>query len=319
MIDLAISTCLVTRNAWRENGEYLLNKLVDEVGLTRLELEYRLTPTQIREVTPLIRARGLTVTSLHNFCPPPPGLHPQDYSGDAFNLSSVDQEERGRAIRFTTATLELASELEARTVVVHLGRVEIKVNRGVIKDACEQQSLTPDLARQVEERAQAAPKALDAVSFSLEALAERARELGVSIGLENRYHAYQSPSLEETAFLLERFAGAPLGPWLDVGHAHVQQCAGLDKMEDWLERFGGSFIGCHLHDAVGYHDHQAPGQGDMDWPYLAEALVDVPLKVLEIHPGPSYGQVRDGAEMLAREFDRARNRDRAGNPKEMLS
>ncbi|HKZ50465.1 MAG TPA: hypothetical protein VJ256_01720, partial [Dehalococcoidia bacterium] len=41
--------------------------------------------------------------------------------------------------------------------------------------------------------------------------------------------------------------------------------------------------GCHLHDVAGLGDHRAPGQGSVDWRYIAEGLPPEALRVLEIN------------------------------------
>jgi len=146
---------------------------------------------------------------------------------------------------------------------------------------------------------------LDAVSFSLERLAARAQALGVILGLENRFHAFQIPDLGELGLLLERFAGAPLGLWYDCGHARVQELAGLSRAADWLEAHGSTLAGCHLHDAQGAGDHIPPGSGELDWPALTRALAHAPLKVLEVAYADSAGEFRESAALLAELFAQA--------------
>ncbi|MCB2225325.1 MAG: sugar phosphate isomerase/epimerase [Desulfarculaceae bacterium] len=275
---------------------------LDPIGLPRLELEYRLPRPVIDHLLPEFAARGWRVESLHNFVPLPQGVPRDQASGDLFNLAALDPDERAQAVEYTERTLEIASDLEATGVVLHLGGVSGAREKAVTGAAAQAGKMTPELAAHLEQRALTAPRHLDAVSFSLERLAPRAEALGVRLGLENRFHAFQIPSLEETGTLLERFAGAPMGLWYDCGHAWVQELAGMGPASEWLERFGHTLVGCHLHDAQGRHDHQAPGVGEMDWPQLTKALAGSPLKVLEVAPGDDPGPLREGAAMLEELF-----------------
>lgn len=273
---------------------------VQEAGFSRLELEYRLSAQRLAELRRELKPRDLSVGSVHNYCPFPPQYAGQlKPSGDLFNLAAPDREERRRAVEHTLGSLELASDLEAGAVVLHLGWVPELLDRQITGQAALLGRLTPELALARQERLAASPQVLDALSFCLEPLIERALSLGVRLGLENRFHLFQAPTLEETEILLTRFAGAPLGYWHDTGHAQHRQLAGLNPASAYLERLGGHLLGCHLHDIKGVADHLPPGQGDLDWPALAPLLAQAPHLVVELRPGPSPQEVRESAQMLA--------------------
>lgn len=276
-----------------------------ESGLKRLELEYRLTTSLVADIKKELRPRDLSVVSVHNYCPLPAEMPREMASGDLFNLADLDKEMRLSAVRYTVRTMELTADMEAPAVVLHLGFVEGMGEKQITKDAAQARVLTPELSKLLKNRATSAPKHLDAVSFSLERLLERALELGVWLGLENRFHAYQIPNFEEVGVLLERFQGAPIGYWHDTGHAWVTALTGLTLHEDWLRAYGQSLLGCHLHDAVGYQDHRPPGTGDMDWEALCPLLLPARFKVLEVAPGPEPQELAEGAEMLKQCFAEA--------------
>lgn len=299
---LAVST--VWASARAEEAAWLLDRMA-ESGLHRLELEYRLTPALLTGVRKELRPRGLSVSSVHNYCPVPAEMPRAKASGDLFNLADLDQEARLLALRGTVSTMELAADLEAAAVVLHLGYVEDVGDKHVTREAARQGGMTPDLARLLKARAQAAPRHMDALCFSLERLSERALRLGVRLGLENRFHAHQMPDFAEVAWLLERFAGAPLGYWHDTGHAHVSALAGLTPQEEWLTAYGHVLLGCHLHDAKGDDDHRPPGDGDMDWAALCPLLLPAQIKVLEVAPGPEPQELAQAVEFLRGEFARA--------------
>ncbi len=297
--ELAVST--VWASAQAQEAAWLLDRMA-ESGLSRLELEYRLTAPLLEGIKKELRPRGLGVASVHNFCPLPEGLPREKASGDLFNLAGLDKEERLLAVRHTVRSLELAAELEAPAVVLHLGFVEGVGDKHTTRQAAQAGGTTPELEQLLARRAAVAPRHLDAVSFSLERLCERALALGVSLGLENRFHAHQVPDFNETGILLQRFAGAPLGYWHDTGHAWVSGLAGLTPPQKWLTAYGQVLLGCHLHDAAGDDDHRPPGAGDMDWEALCPLLLPARLKVLEVAPGPEPRELARAAELISRCF-----------------
>ena len=293
---LAISTCWASKEA--QSGEELLDRM-ESCGLGRLELEYRITSPLMQDLLPRLRERGIRVGSVHNYCPLPPELPAEMASGDLFNFASPDKEQRQLALIHTLRTMELASDLEARAVVLHLGFAPMERDRVIIEEAARLGELTPKTADMLKEREKHSGLCVDMASFVLERLIPRAEALGVTLGLENRIRIHQAPTLEELELIMERFAGAPLAPWFDLGHATVQQNAGVRPVSDWYQRLGPAFIGCHLHDVKAERDHLPPGQGDIDWSRTMEALKDTPIKVMEIAAGPGAGEVREGAEYLA--------------------
>lgn len=280
-------------------------------GLGAVELEYRLTAAVLEALLPELKFRGIRPVSLHNFVPVPDILAPDQASGDAFNLSSLDPDERRLAVDYTVRSLELASDLEVGALVVHLGWVAGIEDKKVIRRAAEQGG-SPELDEQLRQREALAPAHLDAVSFSLERLARAAEPLGVTLGLENRYHAYQMPGFAELALLFERFAGGPFGYWHDMGHARVSELAGLQSQVEYLEAYGSLLLGAHLHDARGWRDHQLPGSGEMDWEGLAPLLAASPRLVLEVAQDCTPAELGRAAAELARIFSAARQARQEG-------
>jgi sugar phosphate isomerase/epimerase len=121
-------------------------------------------------------------------------------------------------------------------------------------------------------RAARAEANLQAVQRSLVELAEYAGSLGIRLGIENRYHYLEIPSLGELGRLLETVADERVGFWYDVGHAHTLQRLGFSNHAAWLQRYASRMIGVHFHDVVGLKDHQAPGSGEVDWTLVANHL-----------------------------------------------
>lgn len=298
--DLSLST------SWlRESDSERILDQVQAAGFSRVELEYRLDPATLAGLRAGLRQRGMSVTSVHNFCPYPPAAAGKlEPSGDLFNLASADREERQLAVRYTAVSLETAADLEARAVVLHLGWVPGLGAKELTREAARRGGMTPELLAVVKARRAASPVVLDALSFALEPLLRRAGELGLVLGVENRFHVFQAPNLSETRSLLERFAGAPIGYWHDTGHAHNRELAGLNTAQTYLETLGERLVGCHLHDATGPDDHQPPGEGELNWDWLCARLLPAPIKVVELKPGPDPARVARAADHLAGAFAR---------------
>ena len=59
----------------------------------------------------------------------------------------------------------------------------------------------------------------------------------------------------------------------------------------WLDTNGARTLGSHLHDVTGLADHRAPGNGDVDWSYIAAGLPATALRVFEINQGQAPADV----------------------------
>jgi sugar phosphate isomerase/epimerase len=118
---------------------------------------------------------------------------------------------------------------------------------------------------------------------SLADIADHAAGTGVALGLENRFHHHEFPSLDEMHDLLDGYPPDLVGFWLDVGHAEVLDRLGIIPKNRWLDELGERCLGTHVHDVDGLADHRAPGLGDVDWSYIARGLPPDAPRVFEIN------------------------------------
>lgn len=95
-------------------------KEANEFGFTHLELNSALTPQKLSE---LLEIEGISISSVH--CPCPVIKLPNGSLSNHPQLSSPDKETRFLAIDFAKKTIELASKVGARAVVLHAGLVEV--------------------------------------------------------------------------------------------------------------------------------------------------------------------------------------------------
>ncbi len=282
---LGISTCWWHHKGGR--GDQIIDEIL-RLGLDGVELEYRITPTMYREMKPRLKKAALPVFSVHNFFPIPEGLGPDAGSGDLFLLSSTDPEERSRALKYTIRTIDHAHDLEARAVVLHLGRVDMpnpaeRFLRLYNSGKAQQKERLAFIDKQRRTRQPIAQRNLDAVLLSLEKLNKEAEKKGIFLGIENRYHFHEIPNFEEIGLILKTFQGGHIRYWHDVGHARVQENLGILGPNDLLEAYSEHIIGIHLHDVRGLQDHLAPGQGNVDFGEIKPFLKPSVIKILELN------------------------------------
>jgi sugar phosphate isomerase/epimerase len=232
----------------------------------------------------LLLQEVLPVLSLHA---PAPRVPARGGSNGGLNLAATDEDERREAVAHTQRTIAYAAA-GARYVVVHLGGLPAMLpaerHLRALYHAGQIASAAADAARAEarRERASAVAPHLAAARRSLAEIARGAAARGVVIGLENRLHYHEIPSAEETLALLADYPPHEVGYWHDVGHAEVQGRLGLIDPRAILTALAPRLIGAHLHDVRGITDHRAPGNGDVDWSYIAAALPPGAARTLEI-------------------------------------
>ncbi|MCI0777301.1 MAG: hypothetical protein J4N95_03905, partial [Chloroflexi bacterium] len=96
-------------------------------------------------------------------------------------------------------------------------------------------------------------------------------------------HYHEFPLPQEALELCADYPVELVGYWHDVGHAEVQARLGYVDKRAWLDTNKERTLGCHLHDVDGLGDHRAPGNGDVEWDYIAEGLPAGALRVFEIN------------------------------------
>ena len=273
-----------------------------ELGLDSIELEYRITETQLRQMRPRLK-KDLSVLTIHNYFPYPDNLPNAKPSGDLFLLSSSDKDERLKAIRYSIRTLEHAYDLGAKAVILHLGKVDmpnlISEIRGLMgKGKAHQDERLAFINRQRRERRSMHQQHLDAVLFSLDTLNKEAEQKGLLLGIENRYHLHEIPDFDEIETILEQFHGGNIRYWHDAGHAFAQESMGIISQKDLLTAYSEMLIGAHLHDAEGLDDHRAPGQGEVDFGQLKSFLKPSHIRILEVHSDVDKKDLREGIQHL---------------------
>lgn len=279
MTDISLSTM------WSQNYTDM-NEFVRDIfdyGFTHVELNASLTAETLKE---LQTVEGLKISSIHSPCPNGPTS--EGTKASSLSLSSLNEDERKEAVAFAKNTIEIASELAVKVVVLHSGWVELNPDLEMNLRNMYEQGLGTSSEYEnarctlVNAREFMACPHIDAAKESLLELAGHARSNGVQLALENRVHYYEIPNIDEMLDILSEFQPEVVGYWHDVGHAEIQARTGFTPHDEWLMALEDRMIGVHLHDVQGIRDHQAPGLGDLDWNLIAENLPKDVIRVCEI-------------------------------------
>lgn len=215
-------------------------------------------------------------------------------------ISSLDENCRQQGMTAIKRSIELASTLSVRTVVVHSGHVSLdmvlenKLRHLFYAGLTETAQYQETKRLIMERRLKLSGPCLEAVGKSLKELLEVASRFGVRLGLENRYHYFDIPTQDEMSALLALAEPDRLGFIYDVGHATALDRLGFFPNEMWLKRFGGRIFGAHLHDVIGISDHYAPGLGDVDFRMVAGYLPKDSFRTVEVMSFNTPEQIKKG-------------------------
>jgi sugar phosphate isomerase/epimerase len=262
------------------------------MGFKRFELGHTVKPEMFRGVQP----GQQTISSIHAPCPVNPG--PWDY------LASLDEGKRKQAVAQAEDSIALAQKFQAPVVVLHMGKVDIdpSLEKRLRDLYSEGRKGTPEYEdtkqRLVEDKARGQAQNLAAAASSLEVISQYAQAAGIRLGLENRYHYYEIPSLEEMGTLLTSSDPTTVFYWHDTGHAQNLETLGFTRHEEWLKAFASRMAGVHLHDIVGLQDHRIAGSGEMNWPMIASYLPAQAIRTCEFDWPYSEEEIVAGVEYL---------------------
>ncbi len=296
---LGIST--VWKSGKLKDGQELMECFTG-LGFREIELEYRISGDTFKQIKQFLnRAKDIKIVSIHNFFPVPDIL--ETGGADVFHFSSEDREERSLAVKYAVKTIQIASELGARAVVLHLGMVQMDTVREELFSLYDAGKVGSDEhKRKLEEfrmlRDRKKGKTLDMMLLSMDEIQKAAEKYGVDVGIENRYRFEECPDFDEMGVIFEKFGGGRIGYWHDVGHAKVQENLGIVGTKELLDAYGKLLVGVHLHDVNGYSDHHVPGIGGVDFDLLKKYLKKNTIKILEIHPRETEKDLMDGVDFL---------------------
>lgn len=284
MKPLALSTMYAQQDRFEDGAAFA--RYAAEAGYDAIEISHSTPEAKLQQI---IDADILPISSVHQ---PAPYVRMANGHGNSHaNLAAIDDEERAAAVAYALTSIEWASRLGSKRLVVHLGQVsdvdeqfeeELEMRRMFDSGRAEDPRFAELRQQAITRRARSAGPHVEAARRSLLELVAAARPHGIAIGLENRYHYHEIPQPLEYDQLLDGLSLDEVGYWHDTGHAEVLHRLGFNDRHEWLGRHGARSIGAHLHDVLGIGDHRAPGNGDVEWGYITEGLGHLPGYTLEI-------------------------------------
>jgi sugar phosphate isomerase/epimerase len=274
-----------------------------ELGYAAIEVNHSMSAEQAGAI---LGYGTLPVTSVH--APAPLEKHPSAGWNRSLNLAALDEDERALSVSFHRRSIDLAAEAGGTVVVVHLGGVDRRLLTGErrLRSMYGHRERLPEeweqtAAATVKERATIAAPWLEQARRSLEELAETAEARGVTLGIETRLHYHEIPLPHEAVDLFAPYDRLLVGYVHDVGHAEVQHRLGLTDRDAWFDLLGERLAVLHLHDVRGILDHRAPGNGDVDFTWLARRVQEsnpAALRTFEIDQREPDEDVARGLEVL---------------------
>ncbi len=260
---------------------------VKELGFDAIELSYKVTEDQLKEAESLLGKLGLKVSSIHNFCPTPNDGTSTRHISNYYRLSSVDEEERKSAVKWTKIAVDTALRVGAGVVVIHAGTLDFEDERSphlfelYVNGQADSGEFLKERRRILNLREEKKGPFIKALTTSLVEVMTYSQQKNVLIGLETRYYPIEIPNFDEIAYFLDLFGRQGMRYWHDVGHAEINDRLGITLHKDFLETYKDQLIGVHLHGVLGRRDHLAPFEGDMDLAKIMPFLKKNVSRVIE--------------------------------------
>jgi sugar phosphate isomerase/epimerase len=273
-------------------------KLSKQLGFQSIELNHQVNSTMLSQVG----LDHIQFSSVHEPCPA--DISMSDLVKRDWVISSHDEDSRKRGVQAVKRSIKLAYELGAPVVVIHCGNVTMNMSlEGELRALLEAGKVLTDTyldikSQYAQSRKDLIGPRLQAAKKSLNELIKYADQFQVKLGLENRYHYMDIPSIDEMGELLNLGEATSLGFIYDVGHAQALDRLGFYSHEDWLKRYSSRMFGAHLHDVIGVTDHYAPGLGEIDFKFITNFLPENAFRTFEMLPGNTLAQVKVGLNLL---------------------
>lgn len=276
------------------SGEEIADKAL-ELGFAALELGFNTTQDQLAGF--LKRLDQIPVESVHAFCPVP--LSAPDGSPELYSLASLDENERAMARIYLLKTIDAASDLGAKSIVLHAGRIPLatffskKRDSHLLREtliAAKGDTLNPKyrkvLNSALSTRNKRAAKITDIFLRELESIEPVLEKRSLALALENLPYLEGYPNEVETLDIVTRLFGSKVFAWYDTGHHRVREMHGWidDAAKEALEKLQDASLirGMHINDVKDYYDdHFAPGGGSVDFALLSSMAAKAEHVVFE--------------------------------------
>lgn len=290
---ISFSTCW--NSARHTAGDAMLREIKTKLGFDFIELDRSVRRPLMPGIQEMFDAGEIHFSSLVAL-------------PDCYKFSAASAEERERAVMQAFQAIDLAGQLNASFVVLHLGQITMApITDRLIAMAKAGRYLSREYVRMkinaVQEREKIAPEYLERVKDCLLRVIDYAAPKNVRIGLESRRDYEQIPTERELSELLEEMNSPHLGYWHDFGHSQVKENLGFIDHAEWLRTVGPRAFGCHVQDCIWpARDHQPPFTGGVDFEKLVPLLPTNCLFVWEMNPNKAADIIRRSVQMWKERF-----------------
>jgi len=284
----------------------MLREIKTKLGFELIELDHGIRMPLMPGIQKMFDGGEIRFSSLDNFC-----LLPDEAavaSPACYKFSAASVEERERAVTQTFQAIDLAGQLNAPFVVLHLGEVTMPpITDRLIAMAKAGQYLSREYVRlkikAVQERERHAPQYLQHVKDCLRRVIEYAGSKGVRLGIESRRAFEDIPTERELAELLDEMNSPQLGYWHDFGHSQIKENLGFIDHAEWLRAVGPRTFGCHVQDCLWpAREDQLPFTGAVDFEKLVPLLPTNCLFVWKMNPNRTADAIRQSVQMWKERF-----------------
>jgi len=284
----------------------MLREIKTKLGFELIELDRGVRSSLMPGIRQIFDAGEIRFGSLHDFCPLP--TKTPVASPDSYRFSAASDEERERAVTQALQTIDLAAQLNAAFVVLHLGTVNMSpITNRLIAMAKAGHYLSREYVRMkisaVQEREKIAPECLQRVKNCLLRVIDYAVPKNIRIGLKARRDYEQIPTERELSELLEEMNSPHLGYWHDFGHCQVKENLGFIDHAEWLRAVAPRTFGCHVQDCIWpAREGQLPFTGGVDFEKLVPLLPTNCLFVWQMSPNRTADAILQSIQMWKERF-----------------
>ncbi len=305
---LSLSTCWCSGR--HTDGYEMVEEMVG-LGFKRIELSHGIRISLVPGILQAVESGIVEISSVHNFCPLPNGVH---YAApNLYEPSAIDVRERALWRRYTEQTIDFASKVGAKKVVMHSGSAwfffgspEDKFDKWLDASDLKACELLGDKAfekqrdRVMRRIRRAAKKPMARINESYAAVLPLAKERDLCLCLENREGLEELPiDREYPQFLAALPESDHVAYWHDTGHAQIKHQFGLLDHREHLTAMAERLAGFHLHDvSESGRDHQVPGSGTIDFEMVAEFVRPEHALVLELSPKLTVDEVKRSRDFI---------------------
>ena len=284
----------------------MLREIKTEFGFDLVELGHGIRLSLVPGIQQMFDAGEVRFSSLHNFCPLP--VEVMIASPNCYEFSGASINERERAVKQTSQTIDFAERLCAPLVVLHLGRVKMRpITDILIRMTKRGKHLSRNYVRAklkaVQTRERRSRLCLQHVKDCLRRFMEYAASKNVRLALESRRGYEEIPTERELPSLLEELNSNQVGYWHDFGHSQIKENLGFIDHGEWLSTIGPRTLGCHVQDCIWpARDHEPPFNGEIDFDKLVPLVPTHCLFVWEMSPNKTADAIRPSVRMWKERF-----------------